>query len=425
MGAFRMTAAALVALSLVLTSCAPPPPQPKGIVLGAVDPSFLHGTDHRGIDRLAATVVTEVQRYWARAFPANFDTPWRELDGGFFSVNTTHSTDQAPPCAADSREVEGNAYYCATVDAIAWDRAALLPVLREHYGEAAVAVVLAHELGHAVAQRIGMDLSEVEQPIRLETAADCYAGSFIRWVSDEHSQRLRINDGQLDSALRALTVFRDPIGTTQSEVNAHGTAFQRAAAFQDGFRNGPGDCATAADAGNPPTEPGEHHESLPTIVHSPGMRSFFSNLVPGWNPPKPRFARNTPKNCTGDTVAYCAHPATLLVDRGSLTKLHTDIGDQASATVLASRFALAAIAAQGRPTTGRGAGEQATCLTGAYTVTGAHGALSPGDLDAAVRVLLATEDVSADAAGSNELTGFDRIAAFRAGATGGIAACRA
>jgi len=151
----------------------------------------------------------------------------------------------APPCVDEPSEVEGNAFYCPPADVMAWDRAALLPVLKERFGEAAVMLVLAHEMGHAVQRRAGLTLEKQQADpttyptILIEAQADCYAGAFVRWVVDDNATYLNVADDRLDPALEALITFRDPVGTEQTDEGAHGDAFDRVSAFQDGFDDGP------------------------------------------------------------------------------------------------------------------------------------------------------------------------------------------
>jgi predicted metalloprotease len=211
---------------------------------GGVDPTFVHNTDGGEIDRLAATVVTDVQQFWTETFPAAFDKQWTNLEGGFYSVDTASATAKAPPCARRASDVEGNAFYCPTADIVAWDRAALLPVLKEKFGEAAVMFVLAHEMGHAVQRRTGLTVEKQqadpeEYPtILIESQADCYAGAFVHWVSNGKAAHLKIAKDRLDNAMEALVMFRDPVGTEQSDEGAHGDAFDRVSAFQDGYDQG-------------------------------------------------------------------------------------------------------------------------------------------------------------------------------------------
>ncbi|MFR9729659.1 neutral zinc metallopeptidase [Saccharopolyspora sp. MS10] len=412
--------AALLALT-VLAGCAPtgpetPAPEPVG-----ADPGFVHGTDGGATDRLAAAVIGDVQDYWAATFPPLSGHPWRDLDGGFFSVDTARGGDRPPPCSGDVANLEGNAYYCASVDAIAWDRAALLPVLREHYGDAAVAVVLAHEFGHAVQQRLGMAVGGGADAAAIEAGADCYAGAFLRTAADGRTAHLRVGPGELDRALHALIVFRDPIGTEPAAADAHGTSFARITAFQQGFQDGPADCAAVSPVRAPTTETGEDAtETFPGTVEATGRRAaeFFGGLVTAggrsWSTPAPR-----PGGCAAAPVGLC--DGATAFDPERLGAVHHDIGDQATATLLASRYALAARTALGRPNTGPAAGNAISCLTGAYTA--GEPRLSAGDLDEAVEALLTEDAAGRDARGAVVITGAQRVAAFRTGLLRGPDAC--
>lgn len=438
--------ALLLALIVAVTGCSSTTGTARptdDILVRAVDPSFVYGTDGSPHDILAATVVTDVQDYWSRAFPRHFDSPWRPIDGGFFSVDTTTEGATPPPCTAEVADLAGNAFYCASVDAVAWDRAALLPVLAEHYGRAAVVTVLAHEMGHAVHQRRAPASGDTGSPgpVATETIADCYAGAYTRWVVDGHSTRLHIRKAQLNGAMRALTSSRDPVGMSQSDTDAHGTALDRVAAFQDGYRGGPEVCTSTAPDDRRPTgtdlAPVRPNQPLEEVLRSgtAAIRDYFAELVDrgGGRWVDPVVRRSLPRGCTTEhrvPVSYCPHPPAVVVDHRELAGMHHDIGDQATVTALTSRYALAALSALGRPTSGAEAGRRASCLTGAYTGsllhdTGERPPLSAGDLDEAVILLLSRKQVGRDASGASALTGFDRLAAFRAGMHGGPEACEA
>lgn len=443
--------AALLAAALAVTSCSQESPDP--VPRPGIEPSFVHGTDGGDVDRIAAATVTDAQRYWRDRFPQDFGKPWHDLDGGAYSVDTTDVDGVSPPCSGSSDEIEGNAYYCGSVDAIAWDRSALLPVLREHYGDTAVVAVLAHEIGHAVQQRTGEPErdSGSDRSIRTEAMADCYAGSFARSVADGRSEHLRTDPAQLDSALRALITFRDPVGTAQATTDAHGSAFDRVSAFQDGYRGGPTRCGGVGDETTKLTGAGgadqqavgdgqaAGHGHAPESGNAAGepasvepARAFFARLTAergaAWTPPPLRRAADSaPQRCPGADApaAYCARPPAVLADRGALAELRRDAGAQAPETLLASRYAVAAQSALRLPLEGADAGRRTTCLTGAYTgsLRSPPGALGPGDLDGAVSALLSDDGVSRDVTGSNALSGFDRVAEFRAGLFGGSSAC--
>jgi len=421
-----------------------------GAVRGEVDTSFVHGAGRTPVDQVAAAVLLDVQEYWRRSFPETFGTPWQELRGGFHSVDTTEPDTTPPPCADSATEVEGNAYYCSRADAIVWDRAALLPVLRERFGDVAVVVVLAHEVGHAVHHRAGIGAAErLEQPERYptiltEAMADCYAGSFLRWVVDGHAGHLDVTPGELDAALDAMITFRDPLGTDRTDREAHGNAFDRVSAFQDGYQHGAGLCAgmtvdnrrftlrdftsleDQASGGNM-----EFHRMVAAV--SDDLNRYFTALVTRhghtWRPPTLRETTGTPR-CAGEQgpVAFCPTDGAVELDpSGDLPRLHRDTGDYATGTLLATRYGLAALAAMGRPVDGEEAGRAAVCLAGAYTgevFQRQEGfGLSPGDLDEAIQVLLHHDYGSRGAPAGAVPSGFDRVALFRTGTLQGPQAC--
>ncbi|MFD0207481.1 MULTISPECIES: neutral zinc metallopeptidase [Saccharothrix] len=454
----RLVSARLVLLAAVLLTvgaCAQAiPGKPvagETVTKGKVDPSFIRGTDGGPIDQLAATAITDVDTFWQEAFPDTFDKPWEPIEGGIYSVDTADESAKPPPCTEKASDVEGNAFYCPSADAIAWDRAALLPVLKDRFGDAAVVIVLAHEMGHAVQNRMGITPeAERREPRRFptiltEAMADCFAGAFIKWVNDGKSEHLDIGTDALDSALGALVTFRDPVGTSASDRSAHGNAFDRVSAFQDGYQQGTGFCAemsvenrvftqqafmTADDrdrGGNLPFD-----EMLENVT--PDLNLYYKTLVEqsgkAWTEPKATPTEEEP-DCSGDQgpVAYCPAEKSVEIEvETDLPELHTEIGDYATGVLLASRYAMAAMAAVDVDLEGQEAATSALCLAGAYTrevFTRQKGfGLSPGDLDEAVQVLLAYDYAARDATGSAALEpGFKRVEVFRGGVFEGTKAC--
>ncbi|WP_132878888.1 neutral zinc metallopeptidase [Tamaricihabitans halophyticus] len=450
---------ALLAGLATLTGCTtvlPGEPREEALVAedvpgGGVDPSFIRGGDGGELDRLAATVLTDVQGYWEQTFPRVFDEPWRDLEGGYYSVDSANPRADPPPCTSSPAEVEGNAFYCPSEDVLAWDRAALLPVLNERFGQEAVLMVLAHEMGHAAQRRSGIT-QEVERAnpdrfptIVIEAMADCYAGAVMRWISDGRAEYLRIDEEQLDSALRALITFRDPIGTGQQDAAAHGDAFDRVSAFQDGYRAGAEQCAgidaksrsftqreflnmdDQASGGN------LSFEELTSALRRDAV-GYFGQIASDhgtrWQPPELTRSRRIPECAGGNQgpVSYCPDQNEIrYADTGPLRDLHTTVGDYATGTLLASRYALSALAALDQPLRGEQAQRGALCLAGAYTselLGRAQGfALSPGDLDETVQLLLTHDYPARDLDGAALDTGFERLAAFRVGVLDGTNSC--
>ncbi|OLR91500.1 metalloprotease-like protein [Actinokineospora bangkokensis] len=449
---------ALLAVGVLLgcTSTVTGTPVGQGSVVapdtGETDTSFVKNTDGGEVDQLAAAVVDDVRAYWTDTFPGVFDQQFDDLTGGYYSVDTADATAPKPPCVDNPTEVEGNAFYCPSADTIAWDRAALLPVLKERFGEAAVMLVLAHEIGHAVQARTGVGADQRRAnpgrfpTILVEAMADCYAGSFVRWVADGKAPHLRIEKQRLDSALESLISFRDPIGTDQSESGAHGDAFDRVSAFQDGFDSGARLCSgmtvdnreftltgftRASDAetgGNLPFD-----KLLESVT--PGLNDYFSSVA---TKAGKQWRKVTPKTVAGDPtcdggkqgpVASCGSAGDVeLDDADSLPKIHSDIGDYATATLLASRYGLSLRKLLGKGTSGPDAQKSAVCLAGGFTgalfrVPAEQRYLSPGDMDEAVQVLLDYDYAARDSAGAATAAGFDRVAAFRLGFTKGADGC--
>ena len=56
-----------------------------------------------------------------------------------------------------------------------------MPHLAKTFGTFSVALVLAHEWGHAIQDRAGND---DEQTVYLEQQADCFAGAFLDHVAE-------------------------------------------------------------------------------------------------------------------------------------------------------------------------------------------------------------------------------------------------
>lgn len=447
----------LLAIAACTTTVAGTPTNGDSVVSGdgggggGVDPTFVKNSDGGDIDRLAATVVTDVKQFWTEKFPTEFDKQFEDLEGGYYSVDTADADSKAPPCARRASDVEGNAFYCPTEDVIAWDRSALLPVLKEKFGEAAVMFVLAHEMGHAVQRRTGLTIAKQqanpeEYPtILIEAQADCYAGSFVRWVADGKSGHLTISKDRLDTAMEALVMFRDPVGTEQDDQDAHGDAFDRVSAFQDGYDQGVELCKDMTIDNRTFTQRGflsaddaerggnlEFETLLSTITEDLGgsYNTMVTGLGKAWTNPTVRTSDQSPECAKSDQgpIAYCAETGEIDVAAGGeLPKLHTEIGDFATGTILASRFSMAALAQLGKPLDGEETQRAVLCLTGAYTgtlLTREQGfALSPGDLDEAIQVLLRYDYAGRDVAGNAVATGFDRVSLFRKGALAGIDSC--
>ncbi|MDQ2706419.1 MAG: neutral zinc metallopeptidase [Actinomycetota bacterium] len=400
-------------------------------------------------DRFAATVVTGVEQYWREEFPVQFGMRWRDLRG--FTAADPRDTTNPPPCLSRSLDLADQALYCPRLDTVEWDRTQLVPELRASYGDGAVVVALSHEIGHAVQDRLGVNVAaQQREPARyptilLEGMADCFAGVTVHAVAQGRIRGLRTNPVELDRALQGLLSFRDPVGLASAQ-GAHGNGFDRASAFIAGYDSGARACAGMTVADTTFTE--RSYRSLADASRggnlSPGAllaslerdaSAWFGNLATtrGHRWAGVRMlsgARCAAAGINGPApVRSCPGDLAVSTSRDELAGVYQRFGDYASATVLVSRYALAALTALDRPAVGPDAGRTAVCLTGAYT--GAlfdHGSgfeLSPGDLDEAVDELLSQDLAARDADGQapgGDL-GFDRVRQFRAGVLGGPASC--
>ncbi|WP_433275478.1 neutral zinc metallopeptidase [Pseudonocardia xinjiangensis] len=396
-------------------------------------------------DGVATAATGAIQDVWRGAFPAAFGRPWNDIRT-FAPVRTGHPATSRPPCVERVADLVGQAFYCPTADAVVWDADTLLPDLHRRFGSAGVMVALAHEVGHAVQSRLGIDAAQAGDPGRypavlLETMADCYAGVVFAELAERPVAGLAVDPKARDAALLALVGFRDPLGVLPGNDSAHGNAFDRVSAFQDGFRDGAARCSgmtvdnrsfTQRRFGSAADQARGGDLPLPVLLEAlqQDADQWFGALSPGWRVP-PIGGASCPAHVpvTQGPVRFCAADGVLSIDQGALDTLHREVGDYAGATLLASRYGIALLAALGAGTEGPAAGAAAVCLAGAYTgaLVEPDGGftLSPGDLDEAVQVLLTHDWAARDSAGGVDTTesGFDRVSRFRDGLLGGPHGC--
>jgi predicted metalloprotease len=437
-GVLLLTDACSVAVPGIARPAASQPAAPATAALAAQ-------SDPAG--RVAEATAAAVQEFWRAEFPTAFGREWRDVST-FAAVSTADPGAPPPPCVNRAADVAGQAFYCPDADVVAWDADGLIPELHERFGPVGVAVVIAHEVGHAVQSRLGLDAEQGRDPQRfptilLESMADCYAGAALARFAEQPVAGLPLGPAERDQAMLALVGFRDPLGVEAGDAAAHGNAFDRVTAFQDGWTEGASLCAgmsvenrtftqrrfasetDLAQGGNLPMR------ALLEFVERDAME-FFGGLAPGWQPPE----LSTGGACPVDKLeaqgpaAYCRDDGGVAVDVAALEQLHGAVGDFAGATLVAARYGIAMLDATGESPVGRPAGESATCLAGAYTgrLFGATSGfrLSPGDLDEAVQVLLLEDWVARDAAGASNRAdrGFERVDRFRIGLLDGPAACQ-
>ena len=189
--------------------------------------------------------VRDLSEFWGREFPRVFGRPHlgdptvRSFDSGMtdaasVSACTTGFTYEEMP----------DAFYCPVDNVIAYDGEDFFPDLFREIGPFANALVLAHEWGHAIQRFTSLPESSTSPTILTETQSDCYAGAWAASVASRTGGELTADPGDLADGLVGLVEFRDPVGLVNPLAEeAHGSAFDRVSAFQEGFEGGVDRCA--------------------------------------------------------------------------------------------------------------------------------------------------------------------------------------
>lgn len=417
------------------------------------DLKFENG-DGGEMDRLAINALADIYDYWGERMPADFEGQKFEPLKKLLSYDSTGTAMQV---CGNSTKGLANAFYCSLDDSVSWDRGALLPDLDKQFGPMSVVAVLAHEMGHAVQFRLGekSNVSQTTPTIVKEQQADCYAGNFFAYVSEGKSKHFAINTGEgLNKVLATMFFIRDPAGLSANTRGAHGLAFDRVFAFQEGYTKGPKRCAQM----NPDEINGriaekkrsvddEKVQGQEDITKQNIFTAFKEGLAEAFkdNGAKPPEIKTDGAKCAkGEAtspVAYCPDENVVAIDMDKLKKIATPpkraeqpgengagIGDFAAFAEIASRYALAIQKSIGAPLEGEEAGLRTACLTGAWTAfvdkPPARLRLAVGDLDEAVAELLQDNSlIAADVKGQKTEVGFARVEAFRIGYFDGAGKC--
>ncbi len=408
----------------------------------------------------AKTAIDDIQSYWSRTMPEVYGRRYTPIPADRLFP---YSSDDPPPaCDGSGRrttpyeEIAGNAFYCSEGDFVAWDVEQLIPHLEQQFGDFAVALVLAHEWGHAIQARTDSSLTAT---VYIENQADCFAGSWAQHVERGDHTSLTFDASDLDIALGGFLDFRDPPGIDPSQQGAHGNAFDRVSAFQDGFEDGAKKCATYENDPPPVTESGfTSYQDEATggdvslrdaidLVHT-DLDEYWAKTLHGKSPvAKLVDATGRSSQCDGstdggvlvDAVTYCTSGNSVTYDPAALSAVYRASGDFGAGMVLAAEWASAAQHELGLPIDGADARLRSDCLTGTWagdvargerTGNGASGqgngsgkqasqlSLSPGDLDQGIATFVAVGGHQ-DERGS----AFTRVAAFRKGFFHGVDAC--
>jgi predicted metalloprotease len=406
------------------------------------------------INRIAANAIRDLEEFWVATYPAVFDgEPYVPIAGGYWSINRNTRPSTLPCTPSDINQVLNNAYYCGFDDAIAWDEEFLMPALAEEFGDFTVAVVLAHEWGHAIQERRALD----EPTVVLELQADCFAGAWVKHVVSSGKSRFEVNTEQLDKSLAGVLSLCDAPGAEADDPNAHGSGFDRVGAFQSGFESGAGRCREFKVGDPQPYQfafededfvtQGDMDYSDITTQAFGSLDSYWAATFPAlsggtpWEPMEPArpFTTSDPPECNGRVVTQyrlflCVPDRYVGYDDGETMPRAYEFGDFAVAALFGTQYGLEVQDQLKKPP-----GDEVTATVRADCFTGAWSAallpqaqadpaagpthvvrLSSGDLDEAVQVLL-TFRTESDR--ERQGPGFRRVQAFRTGVLNGPGAC--
>lgn len=427
------------------------------------------GPAHPEYDGFLTAAFGDVQDFWAEAYPEVYGEAWVPLEGGIFAAYPDRVA-PIPGCGKETSTYEdvyeGTAFYCRLGDFMAYDDEQGLPGLVDSLGREAVAIVLAHEFGHAIQFRTG----EFGQPTILkEQQADCFAGAWVAHAASGASDVISLDDRAIRAGLVAMLQIADPImsdGTSPLEsANPHGTGFDRVGAFQDGFEGGAQRCSTFFSESridsliDIPFEPGDPNAgNLPLVDPNPdptngasdiitlipaGLDLFWTELATANNvaftpPTFVAFPNAGPyPTCAGidsglwpKSVRYCAQDNTIYWDEDYAFGLSVNpvTGDMSVGYLFANAYSDAIQTALRGTKTGEARALMNDCLSGAWVASIIPPApetskvyLSAGDLDEAIIIAIALSDQSTDTNVNG--SAFEKVDAFRTGVLGGLNVC--
>ncbi len=408
--------------------------------------------------------IDDIQKFWENHYSDVYTNSYSDLVGGVHAADPNSTEVMPSGCEynGDYTFVEDNAFYCDEGDFIVYDDAKLFPEFAEQFGPLVTAVILAHEWGHAIQspERNGVMYSLRSTTIELQ--ADCFAGAWVGHVQADTIDGLSFSEADITGALLGMMQIGDSPGDSSYDANAHGSGFDRVSAFQDGFVGGLAPCADYETVEPEPVQFGFSTEELsrPSPGDFPFDQDMFTSLGHdltlfwtatlttdiSWTPPTlvvdsssdaSAMCSDGQVDLVVEGIHVCHADSTVIIDETTARNLYTDTpGDFAVGYLAALGFAEAVQRATQSTLSDSSRILLDSCYAGMWagdiiplntnpvvvpTEAEPRIALSPGDLDEAVRAALTLGDTQ-----TTDLdlgSPFARVDAFRQGVLHGTDGC--
>ncbi|MEY4361391.1 MAG: hypothetical protein RL391_697, partial [Actinomycetota bacterium] len=409
----------------------------------------------RDYDKFLVDAIADIEQFWETNYPLNYGADYPPLEGGVHPHFPGNPEKLPRGCdfTGDYDEVTDNAFYCEDGDFIVYDDDVLFPDFADEFGLASVGLIVAHEWGHVIQSSLRADILDSFVNTTLELQADCFVGAWVADVQANGIDGYRFSDADLTSSLLGLVQLGDMPGDVPEDPAAHGSAFDRVSAFQDGFFGGLQPCVDYEINEPIPLQFGFSPEEYQR--QSPGDFPFdqemfdlmaddltyywdssFAGTLDTWKSPRLVVAEPTdvPPACgTGEAeqvtigVYVCSDTATVTIDVEIAQAAYDEIpGDFAVGYLISVGYADLVLRALGATIEGEQRQLFMDCFAGMWAGDILPTAenlseqvpedvsritLSPGDLDEAIRmaIFLGDETTDTDSMG----TAFEKVDAFR------------
>ena len=188
------------------------------------------------LEQLISLVQDDLNNYWNREFTGEgwgYTAPY-SVRGYRYAVDTSCGQIGA-----------NNAHYCSFDHGIYYDADFMRRIFYSAgFGDFGAATVLAHEWSHAIQAQLHETLV-LSYTIGKELQADCFAGSYARYLDREESTLLKLDEGDLEEGATFLFSLGDDL--PWFDPQAHGSPFDRSFHFVIGLMEGMGGCFPNAD----------------------------------------------------------------------------------------------------------------------------------------------------------------------------------